>query len=401
MKNARGILLAMVLGIAAMGAHAAERVPIEAFVGSDLVRLPRLSTDGKHFAVSLNFGDGNHAISVYRLSDMVQTALLRLPRYELPMQVYWVSAERLVVAKGKELGSREKPIPTGEIIATDFDGKNQKYIYGYEQRTRIAGLDQGFGYIEGLPRVPNGHFYMRRLSSGQRSSMMYDVDAVKGTAELAADIGVKDLSFTLDRDGVARFASGTDDEDNFLLYRADARGKDWKPVATDTDEVLEPFAFTQDAADVFAWRSAGGGPISLIRMNVEGGSRKVLADDAFASLGDVEWSPAWQPFAVLAGGGKPRVVYFDGNDPEAQLHQRLAASFPAQHVSYVNHSSDGAISLLYVYSDRDPGSWYLFDRRSSKVDKLLAAREGIDPARMGERRYIRFKASDAWNWTAT
>lgn len=393
MKASR-ILFAVAVCFGAIEAQAADRVPIEAFVGSDLVRLPRISTDGKHFAVSLNRGEGRHAIGVYRLSDMAQTTLLTLPRYELPVQMHWVSAERLVIAKGKEIGSREEPYATGEIIATDFDGKNQKYIYGYDQATRIAGLDRGFGYIEGLPLVPNGHFYMRRLSSALRGSMMYDVDAVNGTADLAADIGVKDLSFTLDRAGVARFASGVDDEDNFLLYRADAQGKDWQPVVTADDESLSPFAFSEDSASVYAWYHKDEGPASLVRMAVDGSAREVLASDPFANVGDPEWSPAWQPFAISVGGGKPRVVYFDEKGKEAQLHRKLAQSMPNHHVSYVNHSSDGSISLLFVYSDRDPGGWYLFERESSKLGKLLAVREGIDAKRMGERRYIRFKASD-------
>src|SRR5690606_22125088 len=60
MKATR-ILLVLALCIGTLGAQAEENVPIEAFVGSDLVRLPRLSTDGKHFAVSLNLGEGRHA----------------------------------------------------------------------------------------------------------------------------------------------------------------------------------------------------------------------------------------------------------------------------------------------------------------------------------------------------
>src|SRR5690606_28124182 len=59
-----------------------------------------------------------------------------------------------------------------------------------------------------------------------------------------------------------------------------------------------------------------------------------------------------------------------------------------------NHSDDGTVSLLYAYSDRDPGAWYLFERKQMKVSRLLAGREGLDPARMGERRPFRFKASD-------
>src|SRR3546814_19837303 len=78
----------------------------------------------------------------------------------------------------------------------------------------------------------------------------------------------------------------------------------------------------------------------------------------------------------------------------AQEQRQLRAECPGQDGTCVSHTADGKGSLLYVHSDRDPGAWYLFDRAQATIQLLLAARAGIDPARMGERRYIRFKASD-------
>lgn len=379
-----------------LAATAADPVPVEAFANYNKVHSPRLSPDGQHLAVAVDLGEGNHALVIYRIEDMQQTALLRLPRYELPATMYWVSAKRLIIAKGRQMGSREQPSSMGEIIATDFDGKNQKYVYGWEQSTRTAGIDRGFGYIEGLPEVPNGHFYMRRLSMDTGRSQLYDVDAEKTTARLVADIPVKDLSFTLDRQGVPRFASGTDDNNNYLLYAADSQGENWKQIqGADIGGKFVPFAFSTDGQSVFANFSKDGGPFALVKSDISGKNQQVLAADDFGSVGDVEWTAApYQPFAATLGEGKPRMVYFDEKSPEAQLHQTLSRSFPDKYVTYVNHSTDGNISLLYAYSDRDPGAWYLFDRKQRKVSKLLAGREGLDVARMGERRSFRFKASD-------
>jgi dipeptidyl aminopeptidase/acylaminoacyl peptidase len=47
-----------------------------------------------------------------------------------------------------------------------------------------------------------------------------------------------------------------------------------------------------------------------------------------------------------------------------------------------------------VRSDRDPGSYYLFDRTTMKADMLFSAMEAIDPEQMAERRPISFKARD-------
>src|SRR3546814_10554302 len=62
----------------------------------------------------LNLGGGNHAIVVYQVDDMQQTALLKLPRYEQPVGMHWASDTRLLVAKGRLIGSREKPLARSE-----------------------------------------------------------------------------------------------------------------------------------------------------------------------------------------------------------------------------------------------------------------------------------------------
>src|SRR3546814_18918471 len=88
------------------------------------------------------------------------------------------------------------------------------------------------------------------------------------------------------------------------------------------------------------------------------------------------------------------MVYFDEASVAAQEHRQLSAKFPGQYVTYVNHTADGNVSLLYVHSDRDPGAWYVFDRAQATIKLLLAARAGIDPARMADPPYIPFQATD-------
>ncbi|WP_411833069.1 prolyl oligopeptidase family serine peptidase [Pseudoxanthomonas mexicana] len=395
MKTWSGAALAACMAMAT-GQALAEPVPVEAFAASGKLGSPRLSPDGRHLALSIDLGEGNHGLAIHRIEDMRQTALLRLPRYEVPVQVHWVSPKRLVIAKGRQMGSREEPMAMGEIIATDFDGGNQKYVYGYQQSTRTAGLDRGFGYIEGLPEVRDGRFYMRRLSRGTSRSQLYEIDTGKTTSRLIADIPVKDLSFVLDRDGVPRYAYGVDDDDNYLLYGADAQGQNWQPIPHQRlGGRFVPLAFAPDGRQLYALYSVDGGPQMLVRSAADGSAREVLARDAFASIDALEWTPApTQPFAATFGAGRPQVAYFDPGSEEARLHQELGRSFSDGHVTYVNHSADGQVSLLHAHSDRNPGAWYLFDRAQRRASKLLDRREGIDAARMGERRPFRFRASD-------
>jgi dipeptidyl aminopeptidase/acylaminoacyl peptidase len=382
----------LLMGVFSGTAQAASPPPVEAFVESGPISSPAMSPDGKHLAVSADLGDGNYALVVYRIAGMQSTTMLRLPRYELPVRIAWVSDRRLVIGKGRKLGSLEEPMPMGEIIATDLDGSNQRYVYGYLQSTRNAGLERGFGYIESLPSRRNGHFYMRRLSLDSRHSMLYDVDASTTTHRLMADVDVPDLRFVLDHDGVAQYAYGTDDNDNPLLFRRSGNG--WSPMSQ-VQANWRPIAFARQPGRVYGWYSEAGGPAVLVASDPDGQQRSVLASDPFYSVDDLQWGPAPQtPFAARLGPGRPTLRYFEQDTTEAQLHRSLSQTLAGQYVDFVNFTEDGSGLLLRAYSDRDAGAWYIFDRPSNTLKLVIKARSALPAAQMNERRMVTFQASD-------
>jgi len=395
-RDLRGLLLLLagVLGGAGMTEAVAQVLPVEAFAKASPFSMPRLSPTGDYLAFSTDFGEGNNAVQVLRLSDMSRTAVLRLPRYESPFQIAWVGDRRLIVAKGRKYGSLEKPLPTGEIVASDFDGKNQRYIYGYEQQNASRGLEPGFGHIENVAESNDGRFYMRQLKRNPTASMLYVVETQRPTFKLIADINVPGLEFLIDRNGVARYAWGRDEADTYLLYASDD-GKRWQPMATQTGSIWTPLAFSADNTKVYARLSRDEGPSQLVLSDLDGGNAEVLAGDGFASVGLMQWTghPS-VPFAAAPLSGRPRLEYFDPGRPEAELHKALAGLLPQLHVTLGDVSRDGQVVLVHAAGDRDPGSWYVLRRSVNKLEKVLSPRAAIDPALMAERRPVRFKAGD-------
>ena len=397
-KGIRSMMLLLLIALAssAVAPLQAQTVPVEAFAKASPFSMPRLSPSGEYLAFATDFGEGNHTLQVLRLADMQRTAVLRLPRFESPYQIIWVSDKRLVIAKGRKYGSLEKPTPMGEIIASDFDGQNQRYIYGYEQQNVAAGLDRGFGFIEGVAQGNDGRFYMRQLKRNPTNSMLYLVDAgPRPSFKLIASVNVPNLEFVIDREGVARYAWGRDDDDNYLLF-ASVDGQRWQPVPQEkTGDIWAPYAFSADNQRVYGRFSRNDGPTSLVSSNLEGGDRDVLLADGFSNVGLSQWTrhPS-VPFAASPLAGRPQLQYFDPGKPEAELHKALAGLLPNQHVTFDDVSRDGQTVLVHLVSDRDPGSWYVFRRATNKLEKVLSPRDGIDPALMAERRPVRFKAGD-------
>lgn len=398
MNPVRGIAVCLAMLLFSGVAGAVARVPVEKFAAQQTFNNPRISGNGSYVAVSANLGGDYHGIMVFRLADMAQTAFVKLPQYELAIEIHWVSDTRLVYVKGGQWGAREEPYDFGEIIAMDFDGKDHKYIFGYKESTLSMGLEPGHGNFAGLPRTPNGKFYMTRMTDENvlGHSRLYEVDATTGRHRLVADVaGDQNLNFVIDADGIARFAYGTDRNEQQLLYVADADGKGWRKLAGESvGGVFIPLAFAPDGDHVYGTFSVANGPRMLVKADLTLENREVLARDEFNDIEEVVWDSKRQPIGVKIKGARPRVAYFDPAAPDAKLHLNLRNGFADQDVSFVGHSADGNVSLVYIHSDRNPGEWALMDRKKGSLARLLQRNPAINPYDMGERRYVRFKASD-------
>jgi dipeptidyl aminopeptidase/acylaminoacyl peptidase len=363
------------------------------------VSSPRLSPDGNYLSVRTDSPSGDmHALAIYRLSDMKVVSLLRLPMYEVPVDTVWVSPDWLVVELGKEFGSLDTPVATGEVISTSIDGKRQHYLYGYKPVGRRAAMgqdDEGFGSIAGLPAKADGNFYLGEQPWGHENrSLVYKVNAEHDTRNLVADMNVANMDFLIGPEGDATFAFGDNSDFEYVAYRQ--VDGEWKPLdAQQVGQRFEPFHYTPDGQDVYAWWSKDGGPLQLIEESPNGSGRRTLAQDSFANIGDLQWTAEpRQPFAAITDSGIPKPIFIDASLPAAELYQALAKNFPGEFVDFINFSEDGGKLLFFVSSDRDPGAYYLFDTKTHNANKLLAVEQWIKPADMAERRPIRFKASD-------
>jgi dipeptidyl aminopeptidase/acylaminoacyl peptidase len=373
---------------------ASDRIPVENFARHATLTMPRLSPDGQHLAVDITDADGGaHVLVIYKVADMKQpVSMLRLPKYELPVDITWVSNTRLVVAKGRKFGSIDQPMRTGEIIATDIDGKKQSYLFGYQS---MVTRTNGWGSIDGRPTPANGHFYMATQSwDNDGYSTLYDVESVRNTQHMIGRIQGAKLSFMVGADGKAHFAYGRNDDWEYVVYHQQAGG--WALMTREqVGGTFSPIFFTPDQHRIYAQYSIGGGPTSLVEQNEDGTGRKVLVGDSFSSIGNVEWTALpYQPFATVPATGKPAFTYIDANSPTAKLHRALSMKFPDEYVHFIDFSEDGGKLLFAVSSDRDPGTYYLIDTHNFQVVKLFAAEPWVDPRQMAERRSMRFKASD-------
>ena len=398
-------LLCAVLAATFPAVHAAgPLVPIDAFVEERQFSQPRLAPDGQHIALNVRIRRGDRTIptmTVYSLPDLKIISTIALPGYEIPVNFGWITNRRLVVEKGLELALRERPIATGEVVAVDFDGTKQEYLYGAKNLKQSSrgdryGNDAGRARIAHVPKARDGHVFLATQLWTGSHSMLYDVNTVNAVRKLVADIPMKGIGFLFQNDGRPRFANGIDDDNQAVLLRLDDASGEWRPVESKPAGVeFRPFAFTPDNSAVYALQSDKHGPRSVVREDMQTGKRTIVAQAELSNVDIIEASAAPRiPFAVASANGIPKPRYLDDSAPDAALHKTISALFPDEYVHFINFTDDGQKLLFEVQSDRDPGAFYLFDRKNGKADLLFANMPKIEAEQMAARTPVTFKSRD-------
>jgi dipeptidyl aminopeptidase/acylaminoacyl peptidase len=97
-----------------------------------------------------------------------------------------------------------------------------------------------------------------------------------------------------------------------------------------------------------------------------------------------------EPQAVVTVGMKPERHWFD---PQlAKLQQRIDEALPGRINSFTGNPN-GKL-LVFSYSDLDPGTWYLLDRKSMRMEAILHQNSEVEPADMRPMEVMHYAARD-------
>lgn len=202
-------------------------------------------------------------------------------------------------------------------------------------------------------------------------------------------------NFYADNIGQVRFAYSWNDEDEQKLWLL--KGGQWEMFndETKTGVEVEPIGSSRDGAAVFLWSERASGPDVIEKYVFATGERTVVMSDVQQDPVYIVWSAdGRQPIGAAYGTGVPRARYWDAADPDAKLLRQLESAFPEDAVSFAGGSRDGQHVLLQVWSDRDPGSYYLLDRAKKTTSLLVREKPWLNPEDLARSQPISFKARD-------
>ena len=381
-------------------------VSIEDLVKRPEVAAMQISPTGQYLAVAMPLEDGTSMLYVFDRTAGKQSAVIRGGSNNVIDRFWWVNDTRLVASVAEQLGGVDKPQPNGELYAINADGSGAMQLFGYRgaqsvgshiKRGATARLAQAdvIGLVPGDRKNILIQTYDWLNTEGAPPSVEL-LDVYSGNTRRLG-VGPKAGStFVADYRGQVRVASAPGADLTQQLYvRAGNDGK-WQlyndPKVSKL--TMEPLMFARDNRHLYLRVSRPQQADALVRMDLDSGAKEVLYSGA-ADPGPLLLTPDQQDaYGIVTFDGKTGIHVFAAESADGRMALALQKAFPGQVAMFGSFANDGKSGLVHVFSDRNPGDFYLFDTQKKNAEYIGSARKWLDPERMATMQPISLKASD-------
>ena len=385
-------------------ASAHAEVPLTAFSEFNDVYNVKISPDGTYVAAEIYTGDGT-GLAIIPLADPKKLIKI-VPSYDVLADYWWSGPDRVVISIGRQVGSLEAPVPTGELVTAKAEDGHISYLFGYRGSTdagrvkRIEATDASADVIAAPIKGDPDHVAVSVLpwdfatteEAREETYRLNVTDGMLSNEQAAPAAGIFD--YLTDWAGLVRYAVGVDERFRRLVFRHPSGDGDWKQVNTGDlkNARIEPVQMSPDGSKAYLISDEGKDRLCAVEDNLTTGQRRALSCDGEADVDQLVFSfDGKEPIAAFYQSDRPSLRLLDTTNPDKDKLAALEKAFPGQVAIPVSATEDGSKAVVMVYSDRNPGDYYIFETKTMHAQYLFPARQTVYADDMAERRPIKFK----------
>jgi dipeptidyl aminopeptidase/acylaminoacyl peptidase len=197
-----------------------------------------------------------------------------------------------------------------------------------------------------------------------------------------------------DHSGRVRIAITTDGVNTSLLYRASENDSFKTVLTTDFRTTVEPLFFTCDNKSLYALSNRGRDKTALVILDPNTGKEsKPLFENPDVDLDGASYSRKRKVLTQVSfNTWKEQRHFFD---PETKaLFAKLQEKLPGYEVVIQNDNLAEDTFIVAAYSDRTPGTRYVYSAKSGKLTKLGEINSRFDPAHMASMKAVIYTTRD-------
>jgi dipeptidyl aminopeptidase/acylaminoacyl peptidase len=393
MNRCIALLAALALPLAAPAAD--DKPTIESLFKQPQYASMRMSPDGQYLAALAPVGPRQNLV-VMDIAKRSAIPITGLTKKDV-VSVQWINNKRLMFRTGT-LGERVFDARGGALIAIDRDGSQMRIISeGDDDERNTSGWRVTFRALQPVRSLPGDtddiivqeHVFSQRTYA---PGPLYRLDTRRGRKTTISDgkpEAANSENWVVDRNGVAR-AFTVQVENTARIWYRDGADAPWRK--------LDEF----DPLSAGRWgplAMADDGKRLIVSTHRDGRDKAALAlyDPATKSFVETLASHPQVNLDRLAGDkdGVRGVSYDADRQGSAWFDADIAAvqsamdkSFPDA-VNALSWSLDKKKFIVASYSDVSPGTFYLYDRGTGKVEWLADRMPWIDAKKMAPMQPVR------------
>ncbi|MBB2146669.1 prolyl oligopeptidase family serine peptidase [Pedobacter sp. LMG 31464] len=354
-------------------------IPVDDFFKSQDKATYRISPDGKSLSY-LKLQDKKQNLFVEDIATGKVVQLTHL--HEKNINFYsWVSNNELIYYKEKA-GERFQ----SDLFIINKEGTKERQL-GSNEKSRIRVLEDQLIEDKFLLVLSN-----RRDST---VSDVYRLNVRDGKMEMAAQNPGNITNWMTDSRGKLRMAVSSDGVNETLLYRENEE-QELKPIITNNFKTtLFPVAFSEDKPNIiYAISNVNRDKNALIELDCTTGKEKsVLFANDTLNVVDAQYSRQKGKMAyVVYETWKKEKHYLD--DDAKILYQKLDKLLPKTESRIIDRDKNENVFVVRTFTDRNPGSYYLYSANSGTLKKLSDINSAINVEQMCEMKPISYIARD-------
>lgn len=356
----------------------AKLIPLEDFFKNPEKTRYQISPNGKYFSYMAPY---ENRMNVF-VQERGATDVIRITS-ETDRDIagyFWPNNEQILYLKDNGGDENYKLYSvnidgTNSICFTDFDGVRTQIIDElYEKEDEVI-----IGLNKRNPQVFDP--YRLNLKTGEMEMLAENPGNIQG--------------WMFDHDGKLRVAYAIVDGVNTSILYRETEKDEWKDVLTTSfkDEV-SPHFFTFDNKNVIGTSNLGRDKSAVVEFDIVNGKElNVLYENDEYDVDGVYYSRLRKVLTAASyTSWKNERHFFD--DETKSLFDRLHKELGDYEVGISATSKDETVFIIRTYSDRSLGAYYIYDKNTDKLEKIVEVSPWIDENEMASMTPIKYQSRD-------
>ena len=382
-------------------------IPLEHFAQKAKFINMKIAPDGKHLAFTYE-DESQIKLGIMNMKTMQGTFSFDMGPNREAAQFWWANNERVIIISQRITGWLDGKNTYPEMFAANIDGKKRQVLWNYQRSdVRLVSL------LRDDPDhvLVSKHHFTENMSGKLQKLNVYNrnMDYQQDTPKLKGGRNSRITYIAVDNNDVPKIAFERDpmNLDDFYDDVAYIHIKNsqnvWEvldlPKNRDDSALIRPLGFSKDNQKFYFTSNHDldyKGTSGLFEFDYKDNTINLLYRHPDVDIQGSIRGKDGEVIGAVYEAGYPGYFYVNDEVAKEQVnfHKQLRASFKGQEVVVGSYTQDQTQTTVYVYSDQNPGSFYLFNRETNKVEFIASRQPLIDPVKMAKVEPFTLEARD-------